>query len=72
MTELDLLLAEWGDSHRLSQTDAAVVRGNVLAVAESRFDTEWFWSLLRPLTSLIEEPGGRAMRHVYTPYLQLA
>lgn len=77
MTELDDLLAEWGATHRLTALQAATVRANVLANVESRFDADWLWSLLRPVTALMEQPAARALqrleeRGTYVPYLQLA
>ena len=77
MNELEDLLAEWGATHRLTAPQTATVRANVLANVESRFDADWLWSLLRPVTSLIEQPPLRALqrleeRGTYVPYLQLA
>jgi hypothetical protein len=77
MTELDALLAEWAAEQRLTDQQVATLRANVLAEGELRFDAEWFWSLLRPVTSLLDQPAGRALqrleeRGVLVPYLQLA
>jgi hypothetical protein len=79
-SELDRLLAIWGAQHRLSDAQAADVRSNIVGEPRQSLDAEWLWSLLRPVTDLlqrIEEPAeaGRALRHVpdnWTPYLRLA
>jgi hypothetical protein len=60
-TELDRLLADWAVTYRLSSTQVASVRANALAAANAdspvELDSDWLWSLLRPLTALLEDAG---------------
>jgi len=80
--ELDRLLADWAARQRLTDLQVSELRGRVLAAAQledsQTLDAEWLWSLLRPLTMLLDrlddEPrhmtGARA--GAWTTYLQLA
>ena len=70
--ELDRLLALWVSARRLRSEDLATVRAEVLARVtveadasastsrelESGFDPDWLWSLLKPVTRLIESSPG--------------
>ena len=97
-SQLNEHLARWASSRRLDARDLAAIRGLVLArvsepvsaelTSEPSFDSEWLWSLLRPVTALIERGAGVAegnlsdrvegwLRPVtgdraYQPYLRLA
>jgi hypothetical protein len=80
--ELTRRLALWATARRLSEVDAATIRANVLTSETSpAIDSDWLWSLLRPVTELVEvqmpsvierwlEPLGGA--GTYQPYLRLA
>jgi len=71
--ELDHLLANWAIAHRLADGDAMDIRANVLATstsADSVFDADWLWSLLRPVTALMDRASDE--RGSPLPYLQLA
>jgi hypothetical protein len=73
MTELDQLLFQWGAAHRLTDREVSVIRDNVLAAGragEPSLDVDWFWKLMRPVTSLLEQPGdlGTAQRSRRWPY----
>ncbi|MBV9323563.1 MAG: hypothetical protein JO352_07260 [Chloroflexi bacterium] len=82
--ELDELLALWAARQRLTPAQAAEVRANVLASADTAamLDADRLWALLRPVTDLLEQLGGsRALRYLspdeddvvpLTPYLRLA
>ena len=72
--ELDRLLADWAATHRLTPEQVAQVRASVLAtpVEERTLDPEWFWSLLRPLTALLDQIGDPDEPHTVVPYLKLA
>ena len=56
--ELSQLLAAWGARQRLTHEIAADIHSTVLAAreseAESAFDLDWFWSLLQPVTALLD------------------
>ena len=94
---LDRRLAQWAARRRIDDRQLAQIRGAVLASAMSNdvlrdaapgFDNDWLWSLLRPVTELIERTAEVAEigvpRHLekwlepfagdapYRPYLQLA
>jgi hypothetical protein len=60
-TELNRLLADWAVTYRFSNTQIASVRASVLAAANAdtpaELDSDWLWSLLRPLTSLLADAG---------------
>jgi hypothetical protein len=60
-TELNRLLADWALPHRLSETEIASVRANVLAAVNTEtpvvLDSDWLWSLLRPVTALLDDAG---------------
>jgi hypothetical protein len=80
--ELTVYLAAWADGQRLSDTEASAIRARVLALASvttvlepvpgaeraAGFDSEWLWSLLRPVTALMD----RTADGPYRPYLRLA
>lgn len=70
MTSLEQLLADWAATRRLTDVQIASIRATVLASREARteheLDADWLWSLLRPLTSLIDNTGD------VVPYVQLA
>lgn len=72
--ELDRLLADWAATHRLTAEQVAQVRARVLAtpVAERALDPEWFWSLLRPVTALLDQIGDPDEPPGLVPYLKLA
>jgi hypothetical protein len=79
--DLDVLLSRWAGSRRLTEAQIAELRERVLASAaeaDVELDADWMWSMLRPMTSLLE----RSFRHwpfvdeddrsYVLPYLQLA
>jgi hypothetical protein len=70
--ELNWLLSNWATTQRLDARQSDAIRANVLATtrAEAAFDSDWLWSLLRPVTSLMERANDE--RGAYVPYLQLA
>ncbi|MBV8720193.1 MAG: hypothetical protein JO020_00675 [Chloroflexi bacterium] len=81
-TELDRLLALWAAQHRLSEHEVVQLRARVLEaggadVAEA-LDQDWFWRLLRPLTSLLDQfddeatPRAPGRANAWGTYLQLA
>jgi hypothetical protein len=80
--ELSELLTRWAARQRLTATQVAELRAHVLATSEvtAAFDADWLWSLLRPVTDLLEQVGGsRALRYSstddavpFTQYLRLA
>jgi hypothetical protein len=96
-SQLDERLARWAGGRRLSTHELAAIRAMVLArvsepvsvevASEAAFDSEWLWSLLRPVTALIERgaevgEGNVADRleawlrpltgdRAYQPYLRL-
>jgi hypothetical protein len=77
--DLTRLLAEWAAQYRLTARQVAAVRAEVLqrAQSESALDADWLWSLLRPVTALLEHVGelplARQVESAYaTPYLKLA
>jgi hypothetical protein len=53
---LDDVLARWADQHHLSPQEAAAVRAVVLEPETIGLDADWLWSLLRPVTDLLEGP----------------
>jgi len=86
--ELSELLTFWAARQRLTEVQIADIRASVLAAsgeAATTLDADWLWSLLRPVTDLLEGVGtSRALRLGYlgsaadddavpfTPYLRLA
>ena len=84
--ELDRLLAAWATRYRLTEAEVASVRANVASsenAAPATLDAEWLWSLLQPVTALVDrlelaEPdeGGFGLLsgsgRPWTTYLQLA
>jgi len=82
--ELEELLTLWAKRQRPTAVQLAEIRANVLATPETSttLDADWLWSLLRPVTDLLEQVGGsRALRYLtpvdddavpFTPYLRLA
>ena len=72
--ELDRLLADWAAANRLTIEQVAQVRASVLAtpVEERGLDAEWFWSLLRPVTALLDQIGNADEPHAVVSYLKLA
>ena len=84
--ELDRLLAAWATRYRLTQVQVASVRAHVASsesAAPAALDAEWLWSLLRPVTALVDrlelaEPGAGGFGLLsgsgqpWTSYLQLA
>jgi len=82
--ELSRLLAAWAARHRLSSAQVSGVRAQVLATGSvpDVLDADWLWSLLRPVTALVEhldrEPGDATVfrptgfGQQWTTYLQLA
>ena len=77
-TELDRLLAEWAAHQRLTDLQVRELRTRVLAAAqpedEASLDSEWLWSLLRPLTALLDrlDDEPKSFAGNWTTYLQLA
>ena len=94
---LDRGLAAWARARRLDADDLASIRAQVLArVAEPvadlepepMYDSDWLWSLLRPMTALMEQTPSKVSQRVserverwlqplsggasYKPYLRLA
>jgi hypothetical protein len=94
---LDRRLAQWAAERRIDNAALATIRASVLASsaradvlrdAAPGFDADWLWSLLRPVTDLIDRTEdttefGRPRRFAkwmepfvgnthYQPYLQLA
>ena len=62
-SQLDRRLAVWASARRLGSDDLSTIRAQVLArvsepvpqaESEPAFDSEWLWSLLRPVTALVE------------------
>jgi hypothetical protein len=65
-SELDRALSMWATARRLRPAELATIRAQVLArvsaeadasrpvESESRFDADWLWSLLRPVSRLME------------------
>jgi hypothetical protein len=56
---LDALLARWAGMYRLTDEQATTVRAAILestAEPPAELDTDWFWGLLRPVTSLLDGP----------------
>ena len=95
--ELDRRLGVWAAARRLGSDDLERIRAQVLARVsiegvptiqidyESSFDSEWVWSLLRPVSALMDRSvedklSGRIGRwlqpltggRAYRPYLRLA
>lgn len=72
--ELDRLLAEWAARHRLTAEQEAQVRASVLAtpVAERELDADWLWSLLRPVTALLDQLVDPDESRPVVAYLKLA
>lgn len=72
--DLDRLLADWAAANRLSVAQVAQVRASVLAtpVEERGLDADWFWSLLRPVTALLDQLGDPDEPRAVVPYLKLA
>ena len=96
--ELDRRLAVWAAARRLGPDDLERIRAQVLARVsaegvstiqidddESGFDADWLWSLLRPVSALMEMSGedrlsdrlGRWLQpltggRAYQSYLRLA
>jgi len=75
--DLDQLLSEWASARKLTAPQAATVRASVMAHVDSQFDSDWLWSLLRPVTALLDQPSGRGLRRMEASspsvsYLQLA
>lgn len=72
--DLDRLLAEWTAANRLSVEQVAQVRASVLAtpVEERALDADWFWSLLRPVTALLDQIRDPDEPRTVLPYLKLA
>jgi hypothetical protein len=66
---LDGLLSDWATTQRLDDRQAAMIRATVLA-PEPAIDADRLWSLLRPVTSLIDRASDES--GTYAPYLQLA
>jgi len=67
---LERLLAEWAARYQLTPAQVADVRALAVASGTSvaELDAEWLWSLLRPVTDLLEQFESRPM----LSYLQLA
>ena len=95
--ELDRRLHTWAAARRLGSDDLEHIRARVLARVraegvstiqiddESSFDAEWLWSLLRPVSALMDMSGedrlsdriGRWLQpltggRAYRSYLRLA
>jgi hypothetical protein len=83
--ELSELLTLWAERQRLRASDVDQLRALVLIAAKSDavLDADWLWTLLRPVTDLVEQVGGtRGLRYLglgdddepvpFTPYLRLA
>ena len=72
--ELERLLANWATTHRLSAEQVAQVRASVLAtpIAERALDAEWFWSLLRPVTEMLDQFADPDEPRAFVSYLKLA
>ena len=88
--ELERRLTQWAAARRLSETDLASIRARAVtpaAVIDAApgFDTDWLWSLLRPVTDLVEQTAESSLAGrfstwmesfvedtTYQPYLRLA
>lgn len=91
--ELDRRLAAWAAARRAGADDLDTIRAQILARVtepvvelerESAFDPDWLWSLLRPVTALIEQTPADVSERVERwlqpltgdrsdqPYLRLA
>ena len=58
--QLDTLLTRWAAVRRLDDKQASAVYVAILqATAEppAELDADWFWALLRPVTSLLDGPN---------------
>jgi hypothetical protein len=55
-SELDDLLSQWATARRVTIGDAARIRQRVLADQPAELDADWLWSLLRPVTALLDGP----------------
>jgi hypothetical protein len=53
---LDQLLEHWAETYRLTPAQSASVRESVLRQAEPEIDPDWLWTLLRPVTKLVDGP----------------
>lgn len=72
--ELDRLLADWATTHQLTAEQVALVRASVLATpaAQRELDAEWFWSLLKPVTALLDQIVDPDEPRAVVSYLKLA
>jgi hypothetical protein len=57
--ELDHMLALWAAEHRLGEFEVVAMRAHVSSLAaqpldQEPLDAEWLWSLLRPVTALLD------------------
>jgi len=58
--QLDALLASWASANRITDEQASTVHAAILqrtSEAQVELDVEWFWSLLRPVTALLDGPN---------------
>lgn len=52
--ELERLLAHWAATRSLTDAQVVSIRATVLSSRQTNLDADWLWSLLRPLTALID------------------
>ena len=58
--DLDALLVRWAASHRLTDEQSSAVYAAILqstSEPQVELDADWFWGLLRPVTSLLDGPN---------------
>jgi hypothetical protein len=52
--ELDQRLEAWAAQRKLDDAQLATIRGAIVADAAPAVDADWVWSLLRPVTDLVD------------------
>jgi hypothetical protein len=87
--ELNRLLSTWAAQQRMTSDQVSALRAHVLAgtATSEALDTDWMWSLLKPVTRLMDRldfppaqldraarwlPSATTEAHAWTSYLQLA
>jgi len=61
LTNLDELLGRWAASQQLSTAQVESIRRVARGAADGNQDApdvDWLWSLMRPVTSLLDGPHG--------------
>ena len=53
---LDVLLERWAATYRLTAAQSASVRAAVLRPDQPEADPEWMWTLLQPVSKLLDGP----------------